>query len=396
MYNFIEEMEKNENDSENNSDGDSENVIDNNEKRYTYLMDRHADKNIVNHDILTHNMNIYGRGLLNVLCYHVTQNSKYPFIQFMLEKVPFCNDIIKEKLVLPLLTVSQETDQDFSITMIEKIKNSLSAIGCDPSMLTLDAYKGLISDKNERVYALVDISIVDIFRISLTRNNPIWFSLPTEIMNIRSICNIPIDDDVTELFLNMPELSVLNIPDKMDTYPIPDAVYSGSYFRNVEFQSVFGVSKKQVYKSCGEYYYYFRLFEDAVKDGGWVNEGGHKMIDLNDVSITHNPAGTKLVDNEYGRYIRGGINRYALFPENYMVYTEPTKTLSLTDDDINIKFGVHKCIIIQYEEEDIDTILPDILIKEYESAYPISYHMLAKGILGDKYEIDQQDKYMII
>ena len=267
MYNLIEEMDENE------SNSDNENVIDNHKTRYTYLMDRQADKNLGNQDILTHNKNIYGHGLLNVLCYHVTHQSKYPFLQFMLEKVPFCNDIIKEKLVLPLLTVSEETEEDFSVIMIEKIKNSLSAIGCDPSKLTMDAYKGLISDKNERIYALVDISIVDIFRISLTRNNPIWFSLPTEIMNIRSICNIPINDDVTELFLNMPELSVLHVPDetnpnpnliknyiKMDAYPIPDAVYSGSYFRNVEFQSVFGVSKEKVYQSCDPYYYYFRLF----------------------------------------------------------------------------------------------------------------------------------------
>jgi len=388
MYNFIEEMDENEN--------TSNNVIDSNKTRYTYLIDRQADNNLGNHDILTHNSNIYGQGLLTVLCYHVTRNSKYPFLQFMLEKVPFCNDIIKEKLVLPLLTVSRETDQDFSIAMIEKIKNSLSAIGCNPSELTMDAYKGLISDKNERIYALVDISIVDIFRISLTRNNPIWFSLPTEIMNIRSICNIPIDDDVTELFLNMPELSVLHIPNKMDVYPIPDAVYSGSYFRNVEFQSVFGVSKEKVYTSCDQYYYYFRLFEDAVKEGGWVRSGGHKLIDLNDVSITHNQAGTKLIDNEYGRYIRGGINRYALFPENYIMYIESNKTLSLTDEDINIKFEGNKCIIIQYEDADIDTILPDILTKEYELAYPISYHILQKSILGDKYEIDKQDKYMIL
>ena len=392
MYNFIEDMDENENNNE------DKNVIDYNKTRYTYLIDRQADTNLGNHDILTHNSNIYGKGLLTVLCYHVTQNSKYPFLQFMLEKVPFCNDIIKEKLVLPLLTVSRETEQDFSIAMIEKVKNSLSAIGCDPSQLTMDAYKGLTSDKNERIYALVDISIVDIFRISLTRNNPIWFSLPTEIMNIRSICNIPIDDDVTELFLNMPELSVLHIPDQMNPnpYPIPDAVYSGSYFRNVEFQSVFGVSKEKVYSSCDSYYYYFRLFEDAVKEGGWVRTGGHKLIDLDDVSITHNPAGTKLVDNEYGRYIRGGINRYAFFPENYIVHTEPMKTLSLTDEDINNKFGAHKCIIIQYEDEDIDTILPDIMSKEYELAYPISYHILSKNILGDKYEIDKQDKYMIL
>ena len=163
-----------------------------------------------------------------------------------------------------------------------------------------------------------------------------------------------------------------------------------------EFRSVFSMSREKVYSSCGEYYYFFRLFEDAVKEGGWVRQGGHKTIDLNDVEITHNPANTKLIDNEYGRYIKGGINRYALFPENYIVHNELSKSFSLTDDDINITFGKNGCIIIQYEDDDLETLLPDLLAKEYEMAFPISYHVLNKSILGDKYEIDKQDKYTII
>jgi hypothetical protein len=215
-------------------------------------------------------------------------------------------------------------------------------------------------------------------------------------MNNKSICNIPIDDDVSELFLNTPEISLLYYKDNYDkTYPIPDAVYSGSHFKKTEWRSLFSMETDQVYKSCGEYYYFFRLFEDAVKEGGWVRQGGHKQIDLNDTNITHSKGNIKLVDNEYGRYINGGINRYALFPENYSVYNESSAQFSLSDDDINIQFGHKKCIMIQYNDETIDNILPDILVKEYESAYPISYHMLDKGILGDKYEIDNQDKYMI-
>ena len=46
-------------------------------------------------------------------------------------------------------------------------------------------------------------------------------------------------------------------------------------------------------------------------------------------------------------------------------------------------------------EDTLDNLLPDILVKEYESAFPISYHMLNKSTLGDKYEIENQDKYMI-
>ena len=106
-------------------------------------------------------------------------------------------------------------------------------------------------------------------------------------------------------------------------------------------------------------------------------------------------SGTKLVDNEYGRYIQGGINRYAFFPGNYMLHTECSNMFSLTDPEVSTKLERNDCIVIHYMEDTIDNLLPDILVREYGLAFPISYHMLNKSILGDKYEIDKQDKYMI-
>jgi hypothetical protein len=380
----------------------------NKKSNYSYFVETLLTKNITTADILKNNANMYGQGILHILCYHVTQNSKYPFIQFLLEKLPYCNDIIQEKLVLPMITISKEntnnnleSEEDYSISIIDKIKGLLPALGCDGSKLTSDSFKGLLSDQNERIYALVDISAVDIFRIAITRNTPIWFALPTEIMNVRSICNIPIDESISELFLNMPELGVLrkldieNMFPVGDAFPLPDAIYNGSYLRQTEFRSVFGTSKEKIYASCGEYYYYFRLFEDAIKEGGWLRDGGHKLIDLTDTNITHSVSGTKLVDNEYGRYIQGGINRYAFFPGNYMLHTESSNMFSLTDTEVCTKLERNDCIVIHYMEDTLDNILPDILVKEYGLAFPISYHMLNKSILGDKYEIDKQDKYMI-
>jgi hypothetical protein len=368
-------------------------------KKYNYLMEKQTLKHITNIEILSNNHNIYGDSMLNILCYHVTQNSKYPFIQFGLEKLPYCNDIIPEQLFLPYIKINHDTIDDCSTIIIEKMNNLLSGLGCKCN-LSLDSFQGVISGSDGRLYALVDISNINIFRLQISRESPIWFSLPTEIINIRSICNIPIDDRVTDLFLDMPELGVLNYYQSIDTYdktfPLPDAVYSGSYFRKTEFRSVFSMEKEQVYESCGEYYYFFRLFEDAVKEGGWVRQGGYKLIDLDDTSITHTPSGIKHIDNKYGRYEKGGINRYALFPENYIMYNESNKTLSLTDDDINTQFTNNQCIIIQYLNDELDTIMPDILVKEYESAFPISYHMLHKSLLGDKYEVEKQDKYMIL
>ena len=71
----------------------------NNKSNYSYFIETLLTKNIGTADILKNNANMYGQGILHILCYHVTKNSKYPFIQFLLEKLPYCNDIIQEKLV---------------------------------------------------------------------------------------------------------------------------------------------------------------------------------------------------------------------------------------------------------------------------------------------------------
>jgi hypothetical protein len=382
-----------------NFDEDDSSNINSPKKKYRYLIEQQGNKNVTNHDILRNNTSFFGHGILHILGYHITSNSKYPFIQFGLEKIPFCNNIIPEKLILPYISITHDTTDDFTSIIIEKLNNLLVATGCDGS-LTSDAYNGMIYDSNNNAYALVDMSKINLFRLQINRESPLWFSLPTEIINIRSNCNIPIDDMITDLFSNIPTLGLLNYNDNIDnfdkTFPLPDAVYSGSYLKKTEFRSVFSMEKDIVHNSCGEYYYFFRLFEDSVKEGGWVRQGGHKLIDLNDTLITHSPSDIKLIDNEYGRYIKGGINRYALFPENYSMYNEINRTFSLTDDDINTQFANNKCIIIHFMNDDLDTILPDILVKEYESAFPISYHLLNKTILGEKYEIDNQDKYVIL
>jgi hypothetical protein len=341
---------------------------------YIYKIKEKANRDIIINEIK--------QKTLDIICYHVTEKSaKYPFIQIMVEL-----DRYKQQFVLPSVYMSSMSiDTNLSDFVLNKIKYNLEELGCDTNQLSNDAFIGLI---NNNTAILVDISSVDIFRISNSRMNNTWFALPTEIMNNQKICNIEIDDKMSKLFCNMPELGILHklvssieTYDVIYSYPLPDAVYTGSHFKQVEFNSLFGVPKKQVYKSCGEYYYFYQLFEDAVIEGGWDNSEN-----INE----------KLIDNGNGRYIKGGINRYALFPGNYMSHIEKTKQFSLTDDIINGLLGTKDTIVIQYENEDIDTILPDLLVKSYESFCPISYHILNKNILGNNYEIDKQNQYMVL
>jgi hypothetical protein len=338
---------------------------------YTYLIEKEGNIN-QGHII----------GFIYILCYHINAESKYPFIQFMLEKLPSYYGLVEEEFILPSVLISSYND-NIEENVIQQIQQSLLSIGCDISSLDNSMYKGIINDSDYKNYALVNITGIDINYLKLYRKNAIWFGLPSEIMNNKHICNIPIDEVTSALFCNKPTLSLIHNAHTNKPYNIPDAVYSGSEYKEVEYNSIFGMRKKKIYEEYGEYFYFFRNFKHAVKEGGWVKEGGTQFIDMNNKKITHSVSDRLLVDNEYGRYIRGGINRYALFVENsQIIYLDKP----ITDELIN-ETG---CLFIGLSAD----IKQDILVNEYELFFPISFHELNKSLLGQSYQNDDTE-YMI-
>ena len=350
---------------------------------YTYLIESQANKNIVIDDI--NNMN-----MLFFLCYHINTDSKYPFIQFMMEKVPFCNNFIKEQFILPYV-VYYDLSKSIEKLVLEKVSRSLNLINCDGNKVVESMYKGIVYDKEDRPYAMIDITGIDIKRLKLSRNTLTWFVLPSEIINKQSVCNVPVDIETVNLFTSMPELGILRNKLTNELFIIPDGVYTGDEFKILEFNSIFGKRKIKEYENCSEYFYFYKDFGDAVKDGGWIKEGGTNVIDLNNKLYTHNSAERLIVDNEYGRYIEGGINRYALFMEG-KIYLEDSEECSLTDEMIKNEYE-EPCLIICYTGN--HKIKPDILVKNYENFVPLSYHKLNKVLLYDMFIEEKKSMYMI-
>lgn len=299
---------------------------------YKYLLEDKANKNEPIKDI----------SMLSILCYHIQDNCKYPFLQFMVEKVPFCNNIIKEQITLPYIFLqnafyNEISSNEISLLVLVKVKQSLDILGCNHSKVNEDMYKGIVFEKNSTPYALVNISDIDIYGLNFMRQTTSWFVLPSEIINIKKVCNIEVDDDLVHLFKHFLNLGLLINPTTNQYYIMPDAVYTGNEMKQAEFKSVFNNTKSKVYNTCGNYYYFYRNFEDAAK------AGGH-------------------------------INRYALFVEGNM-YLENN---GLTDDDIE-KLYPEPCIIMAYSGDK-----PDILVKNYESFVCLSYHKLNRFIENDK------------
>jgi len=306
----------------------------------------------------------------------------------MMEKVPFCNNFIKEQFILPYV-IYYDSSRSIENLVLEKVRRSLKLINCDGDKVVNSMYKGIVL--KDIPYAMIDITGIDITRLKLSRNTLTWFVLPSEIINKQSVCNFPVDQDVTRLFTEMPELGILRHKLTNECFIIPDGVYTGDEFKILEFNSIFGKRKMKEYNSCSEYYYFYKDFSDAVKDGGWIKEGGTHVLDLNDTRYTHNTNGRLIVDNEYGRYIEGGINRYALFVEG-KIYLEDGEEFMLIDETIKDEYE-DPCIIICYTGN--HKIKADILVKNYENFISLSYHKLNKVLLDEKFIELKKNMYMI-
>lgn len=341
---------------------------------YKYLLEEKANKN-VSFDIIVNNNGIC---VLNILCYHIENQHKYPFIQFMMEKVPYCNDIVKEQLILPCVFISKESN--IQELVLERVKVGLDMLGCYHNNLI--EYKGvLFGEDDNTTYALVNITGVDIYGLNFARQTTTWFALPSEIINVKTVCNIDIDREVVELFTDIPQIGLLTDPNTGNNYIMPDAVYTGNELKKAEFNSIFGNCKTKTYDSCGEYYFFYRSFCDAIKDGGWLKDG-NKSNKIGDRLIT---------DSGSNKYIIGCINRYALFVEG-KIYLETQEEFGLSDDIIENVYP-EPCIIICYSSK--VNVKPDMLVKNYDSFISLSYHKLNKSLLDEYFVETNKKKYMI-
>jgi len=291
---------------------------------YTYLLEHTANPNITRNELDTN--------ILYILCYHIETQCKYPFIQFMLEKIPFCNNLIQEEFVFPHIKLPNSS-VDIRQLAINKVETCLAQI-LEPTI----EYKGIVLDTDLKTpYILVEVNSRNWYSPKLSRNSPYWFVLTSEIINTKSVCNISISEEVVSLFTSNPQIGMLMEPDTNINYNLPDGVYTSSNnIKKVEYNSIFGNVRTKSYNSCGLYYYFNRSYSNIIQ---------------NDLI---------------------GINRYALFLDGNL-YME--KEFLLTDEIID-KLYPEPTIIICYAN-----LKPDILVKSCTYSIPLSYHIFHKELL---------------
>ena len=218
------------------------------------------------------------------------------------------------------------------------------------------------------------------------------------------------DNEISKLLINNKDIVHL-FNENNEPYEIPIVGYVGkSTTQQLMFVSIFGESAKTK-SACLGPYFYFTEFNCAIRDGGWSPD--YKPLILFNKLIT---------DNEQGRYIRGGIVRFALFTghikyidnlqnsPNDESYTKQTRindlnfnnkyevlTLKITDHDGLWSKTYDSAYLGNIELFDGSYLknTPLLVTKSYDQQIPLSYHFIDKKTIGDKFEADNY-KYSII
>jgi hypothetical protein len=227
------------------------------------------------------------------------------------------------------------------------------------------------------------------------------FALTDEIINHKKICNICIDKEATDFFLKNDSINYL-YDGNNEAYEIPIVGFVGKPTpEKVNFVYTFGESSKDKTEILGPYYY-FTNFYNAIREGGWSKNYKEESI-----------FNKKITDNENGRYIKGGIIRFALFTgqtkyienmPNDPIDDSEIKKFRIEDNSIDRKIEIltlrisdhngnwaknYDSVYLGNIELDDGSLLNDtskIVLKEYNQQVPLSSHFINKSKLADKFD----------
>ena len=361
----------------------------------------------------------YETGTINICIYQINVSGKTPFIQYILQKnnsqhkkqpdvikFPTFNYVKGMDIMSYCQSILDMTFICYSENMKEENKGEY-------------VYKGFTNNNNQ-FQLFFDCSLYNIDVHKLYRENDLYLTLMDEIVNHQSICNFKIDQEVVDFFMNHPNFVYLV---DADEYYIetPIVAYAGCNYNQLEFSSIFGISTSKPESLMGPYYY-FTDYQNAIKAGGWANKEIQNKLKKSSQN-TSQKSTQKMVDyDEHGRFIKGGLIRFAIFPGNTKVTTNcldnstdksqitqnmlelDSSTMEYKNARNTIRFSDRDALWTQkydsvyvgpmgLDNGDTYQEAPMWVLKDYEQQIPLTIHSIDKRTLKETWS--REDKYYI-
>jgi hypothetical protein len=188
--------------------------------------------------------------IIHICTYNVNVLNKYPFLQYFLYKPHN-----ETSFYFPSFFYKNDMD------LLTKSMSVINAMCFSYYKDTIFNYKGFIKEDNN-LYLFFDCSHMKIDTLKMNEYNDLWLVIIDEIINYKSVCGSPIDENVVELFYNYEKLSYLT-NDEGEHYQLPIVGYSTCELKKIDFVATFGIQLKNDFLGN---YYYFNVYEDVVNN----------------------------------------------------------------------------------------------------------------------------------
>jgi hypothetical protein len=308
---------------------------------------------------------------IKIISYEIKNNSKYPYIKYLLFKnlekntLNFANlevnylELISEKLIL----LSKQ--KLFILLKLNEYSNYDKHI----------CFKGFYVN-NEELHIIFDLTNCNIEIESTLRKFIMCFCLIDEIINHSNICNFFIEPYVTNFFNSNIDFCFLKNKNGTN-YEVPSVAYIGITQNRINFTYVFGVSKKDNNAILGPYYY-FTDYNNSIKECELIG------IDNNYAGIVRFAlflGKIKVIENSINDEIdKSIIKKQRLLDSNLDSVLEEL-TIRISDHDGKWTENYDSVYLGQVKLDNDEYLknTPIIVVKEYDQQVPLSCYCINNG-----------------
>lgn len=313
---------------------------------------------------------------INIFAYTINNEKKHPFQQILLTK-----SVINSELILPKIPLFNNFNKNELIDYVKVCLFGFLSLEDYETFNDLTKFEGFYEDNNN-LYLFFDLTKNEIQLYDIYSNSSIWFGLIDEIVNHKNICNMIINESVTQFFQENQDFCFL-VDDKDEIYELPVVSFISSSEKKINYNYVFGQIKEDKNKILGPYYY-FKDYYNAFEEGGSLITDNTKMglvrfaIFAGNVKYIENYPNDPVDESE--------IKKQRLKDPNLEQNIERL-TMRISDHDGKWA-DKYDSVYLGNVELDNGSYLNKqmIVVKEYSQEMALSYHFINKNTLKGKKE----------
>jgi hypothetical protein len=312
---------------------------------------------------------------INIIAYTINNEKKHPFQQFLLSKS------VTSELIFPKIPLFNKFNKHELIDYTKVCLFGFLSFENYETFSDLVKFDGFY-EYNNNLYLFFNLTENKVNLYDIYRNSSLWFGLVDELVNHKHICNIKVDESVSNFFRENQEFCFL-VDDKDNIYELPIVCFMSSTEKKLKYNYMFGQTKEDKNQILGPYFY-FKDYYNAFEEAGNLIKDNIKMGLVRFAIFTGN---VKYIENYPNDPVDESEIKQQRLQDTNLDQNIERLTMRISDHDGRWADNYDSVYLGNVELDDGSYLNKQIVvIKEYEQEIPLSYHYINKNTLKGKKE----------